>query len=48
MTDEIKIEEQIDETVEEMKKKIDEISKGADEVYGDLQDKAKEDKEKSV
>ena len=48
MTDEIKIEEQIDETVEEMKKKIDEISKGADEVDGDLQDKAKEVKEKSV
>ena len=43
-----RIEEQIDETVEEMKKKIEEISKNADKVEGSLSGKAQEVKEKSV
>ncbi len=43
-----KIEEQIDETVEEMKKKIEEISRNAEKVEGSLSGKAQEVKEKSV
>ena len=42
------IEEQIDETVAEMKKKIEEISANADKVEGDLSGKAQEVKEKSI
>ena len=42
------IEEQIDETVEEMKKKIEEISQNADKVEGDFASKAQEIKTKAV
>ena len=42
------IEQEIDETVEEMKKKIEEISENADKVEGDLAAKAQEMKEKAT